>query len=701
MAKNVQKKAGSSVARGLPGVCESVRDFAHVHFHLAGSSIKEAPHFLLPRRKFSVKGVVQMTQFDFALFGGFVLALLFLKSAIIWIPNSRVGIVEKLWSRHGSVREGLMALNGEAGFQPALLRGGLHFLFPFQYRVHVLPLVTVAQGKIGYVFARQGSPLPAGQTLAANPCGHFDDVAEFLRQGGQQGPQRQILRGGTYAINLAQFVVFTDEEDFYLSLRRDEDAMFEAMSKLIEEREGYDPVVILGDLVGIVTVHDGPALTDGEVVAPIVGDDRHEADTYHNHFQHADHYLAAGGKRGRQLQVLVEGTYFINRLFATVELIPKSVVDVGYVGVVVSYTGDAGMDVSGDAYKHGELVPVGHRGVWDEALTPGKYAFNTYAGKMIMVPTTNFILKWHSDETGNHRFDENLEEIALITKDAFEPLLPLAVVVHIDYRKAPLVVQRFGDIHRLVEQTLDPMVAAYFKNVAQSRTIIQLIHDRSSIQQMACDEMREKFDEYNLELQEVLIGTPVSPDGKDGAQGNHIETILAQLRSRQIAVEQILTYARQEEAATHERALREAETQARLQQDITQSALSIQIKANEGKAELQRALQQADKMRALAQAEADRVRMLAEAEADKVDRVGRAQAEVIAQQVHAYGDARLQMTRQVMDRFSQAVETAKIDVVPRVMVGGGDAASPLRSVEALMGMLVAGQANGKNGAVVS
>ena len=29
--------------------------------------------------------------------------------------------------------------------------------------------------------------------------------------------------------------------------------------------------------------------------------------------------------------------------------------------------------------------------------------------------------------------------------------------------------QRFGDIKKLVEQTLDPMVAAYFKNVGQTR----------------------------------------------------------------------------------------------------------------------------------------------------------------------------------------------------------------------------------------
>jgi uncharacterized membrane protein YqiK len=37
-----------------------------------------------------------------------------------------------------------------------VLRGGWHFLMPFQYRVHRVSLVTIPQGKIGYVFARDG-----------------------------------------------------------------------------------------------------------------------------------------------------------------------------------------------------------------------------------------------------------------------------------------------------------------------------------------------------------------------------------------------------------------------------------------------------------------------------------------------------------------------------------------------------------------
>ena len=237
-----------------------------------------------------------------------------------------------------------------------------------------------------------------------------------------------ILREGTYAINLAQFVVLTEDQIYYLPLDRSELETFQKMSAIIAERGGFRPVIIRGtdDAVGIVTVHDGPSLHSGEIIAPTVGEDPADPGTYHNNFQDADKFLRAGGLRGRQYQVLVEGTYYVNRLFATVELIPKTVVEVGTVGVVVSYTGDKGTDISGQDYRHGELVAKGQRGVWSEPLLPGKYAFNTYAGKVSIVPTTNFILKWTEGEVGSHKFDENLTEVSLITKDAFEPNLPLS-----------------------------------------------------------------------------------------------------------------------------------------------------------------------------------------------------------------------------------------------------------------------------------
>ena len=601
--------------------------------------------------------------------------VLILLSGIRFIPNTRIGIVERRFSPKGSIKSGFIALNGEAGFQPKILRGGLHYLAPIQYVVRMAPLVTIPQGKIGYIFARDGKLLDPTQALAANDIAFdFQDVEAFLKNGGQRGPQRRVLREGTYAINLMQFIVLTDERVYSMPLSREEMQVIQGMAQVIAERHGFVPVIIkdTDDKIGIATVHDGPSLGQGEIIAPVVGDDPKNNETYHNKFQDPDKFLKAGGFRGRQLQVLVEGTYYVNRLFATVEMIQKTIIEVGNVGVVVSYTGAAGEDLSGKEYRHGELVARGQRGVWEEALLPGKYAFNTYAGKVVSVPTTNFILKWISSQSGAHKFDENLTEVSLITKDAFEPSLPLSVVVHIDYQKAPLVIQRFGDIKRLVEQTLDPMVAAYFKNIGQTRTLIQLLQERSDIQKIASQEMKEKFKHYNLELEEVLIGTPSSP-----ADDVQIETILTQLRSRQIAEEQVETYGRQEKAAVKERELREAESRAQMQTNMTQAELNIQIQSNQGKAEYQRSIQQAAQIRALA-----------EAEAEKIARIGIAQALATEEQVRAYGGPQFQVTQTVLNRFAEAIQQSKVDVVPRVIVGANKENGSGNIMEALLAMLL-------------
>ncbi|PXA85370.1 band 7 protein [Nostoc sp. 3335mG] len=638
-----------------------------------------------------------------------VVVFLFTLSRMVrYVGNNRVAIVEKLWSRRGSISSGLIALSREAGYQPAVLRGGYHFFVPFQYRVHSQPLVTIPQGQIGYIFARDGAPLGPTQTLASNAAtADFLDVRAFLANGGQKGPQRTILREGTYAINLAQFVIITRDHIYGLMLERADADLFTQMQSVIEGRGGFDAVVIKdsADQIGIVTVHDGPALTADQIIAPEVGTDQADSATFHNSFQDPEKFIAAGGRRGRQLQVLVEGSYFINRLFATVEMVAKTVIEVGHVGVVISYTGASGTDTSGDDYRHGELVDRGTRGVWSEPLLPGKYAFNTYAGKIIAVPTTNFILKWDQDTTGQHKLDENLSEVSLITKDAFEPTLPLSVVVHIDYRKAPLVIQRFGDIKKLVEQTLDPMVSAYFKNIAQRKTLIELLQERSDIQEHAGQEMRAKFSNYNLELQEVLIGTPRAAAGND-----QIEKVLQQLRERQVAEERVATYEKQRIAAESEKALREAEARAHQQTSITESELSITVQENQGKAALKRATQDAEQTRTLAKAEADRTRLLGEgeaakvvalagAEAERITRTGLATAETIEKQAAASGGAQYQLTRQVIERLADALEKSGVDIVPRVQIntGGGEAGQSGGAMQALIGMLLSEKGMGMLG----
>jgi uncharacterized membrane protein YqiK len=424
---------------------------------------------------------------------------------------------------------------------------------------------------------------------------NFQNVRGYLQKGGQRGPQRGILREGTYAINLAQFIVITPTEIKMIdSTRRQERAELQSMQNTLRDRGAFGPVVIMAekdqmsDLMGIVTVHDGLPLQSGEIIAPSVGEG-------HSSYQDPEKFLELGGRRGKQIQVLTDGTYYINRLFATVEFKPKTVVPIGFVGVVVSFFGNEGKDITGEDYRHGELVAEGSKGVLEKPLMAGKYAFNTDAGKVVLVPTTNIILKWNKTETGDHKYDENLTEVDIITKDAFEPALPLSVVMHIDYRQAPWVIQRFGDINMLVNQSLDPLVSAYFKDVAQTKTLIELIQERSEIRERAVEEMRAKFAKYNLQLEEVLIGTPRSL-----VNDPMIENILTQLRERQIAEEKKVTYGKQQQADESEKTLREAQAVAEQQSTLTRSKIQIEVERNSGAAMASKAEQEANQIVALA-----------------------------------------------------------------------------------------------------
>lgn len=144
------------------------------------------------------------------------------------------------------------------------------------------------------------------------------------------------------------------------------------------------------------------------------------------------------------------------------------------------------------------------------------------------------------------------------------------------------------------------------------------------------------------------------------------------------------TYNRQEKASVKERELREAEARAKQQTHLTESELSITIQTNQGKADYARSQQQASQIQTLAQAEAEKIRMLGEGEAKKIQalavaeaeraaRVGVAQAMAIGEQVRAYGGPRFQLTQQVMNRFAEAIQAARVDVVPKIMITGGGA----------------------------
>ncbi|MDV3429639.1 MAG: flotillin family protein, partial [Bacillota bacterium] len=210
--------------------------------------------------------------------GGIILfyLLIFKILGLRVVDSDKVAVVEKWWSMKGSLKDSIIALNGEAGYAPDLLRGGIHFKSALMYKIHKYPLITIPQGQIAYIFARDGMPLSPTQTLGkvVTEANNFQNVRGFLQNGGQRGPQRGILREGTYAINLAQFIVITpsDIKAIFNGSKQERSELI-SMQQTLSSRGGFSPVVIMGnsreesDSMGIVTVHDGTPLQEGEIIA--------------------------------------------------------------------------------------------------------------------------------------------------------------------------------------------------------------------------------------------------------------------------------------------------------------------------------------------------------------------------------------------------------------------------------------------------
>jgi D-serine deaminase-like pyridoxal phosphate-dependent protein len=113
-----------------------------------------------------------------------------------------------------------------------VLRGGFHFFFPFQYRIHSQPLVTIPQGQIGYcrATARRWAPRKRWPAMPPPP---ISSMCARSCQWRAKGPQRTILREGTYAINTAQFVIITRDRIHGLMLNANDGALFDQMQTLI------------------------------------------------------------------------------------------------------------------------------------------------------------------------------------------------------------------------------------------------------------------------------------------------------------------------------------------------------------------------------------------------------------------------------------------------------------------------------------
>lgn len=563
-------------------------------------------------------------------------AALVLLSSLVLIRERQVGIVVKRFAAKSLAPGRLIALGGEAGLQAESLAPGLHFgYWAWQYRIIKVPVTVVPQGELALVLAADGDAIPSERILAkVVECDNFQDARKFLTNGGEKGRQLGILTAGCYRINTAQFTIIT-------SATAHEHGMMP--EQLLLQR-------IEPDMVGIVTTLDGQPIEAGEIAGPTIAT--------HDNFQNAQAFLEGGGRRGLQEQVLLSGTWNLNPWFAQVEQVPMVQIPIGYIGVVISFVGAAHVDESGMDFKHGDLVNVGHKGVWVTPLYPGKHPLNTRVMKVELVPTTNIVLNW-ANRTEAHHFDEKLSSITVRSKDGFAFNLDVSQIIHVGALDAPKVISRVGSMQNLVDHVLQPIVGNYFRNSAQDYTVLDFLSARSHRQVEAAEHIRAAIGAYDVQAIDTLIGDINPP-----------EQLMTTQTDRKIAEEQRKTYETQRAAQEQRQQLVRQTSLADIQQQVVGAEQGVNIAELKANASVKHAT---------GEAEATRLRALGEAEAIRA--TGDAKAQAYRAGVESIG-----VQGYTVMQLMQIIGERNVRIVPDVAVTGQAAGNGL--VDGLLGVML-------------
>lgn len=572
---------------------------------------------------------------------GAILFLLFAKTIFGWrfIGENENGIVINKWGLGSGSRlpEGkIIATKGEAGIWAEMLAPGLHFWkWWWKFKIERQTITTIGKEEIGIVESIDGAPIPSGAILVGNvvECNMYQDAKTFLERGGQKGFQRNVLTVGSYRINRKLFSV-TNEVT----------------------------TIIPADKIGLVTTLDGIPLQEGMIAGPIV-----QAD--HKYFQDANAFLNGGGFRGMQEQVLRPGTYYINPKFAEVHIEDMTDIPIGFVGVVNSFIGEEGQDVSGDEFKHGNIVEKGKKGIWNWTFDPGKYPINTRLMKVVSVPTTNIVLNW--DETMSDKiygFDKELKTIQVKSKDGFEFQVNVAQVINISDKAAPKVIARFGSIQNLIAQVLEPTITNYFRNSAQTSEALEFVYGREQREKEAREHINVILQKYDIVGVDTLIG-----DVKPPAQ------LMDILKDQMVAEKSQEMFVKQKLAEEKRQDFVKAKTAADKEEPLTAAMYDRQIATQDAQKQVEIAKGEKESKIILADGQAYEFRTVGAAEAEKVLAVGTAEAEVIQKKTDAMGQ----------DKFAQvevarALAGGRIAIVPKV-VAGGNGASNAGILDALIG----------------
>src|SRR5262249_10705070 len=298
---------------------------------------------------------------------GFIVLVVIFRRIFVNVGAREIAIKERRYIGRRMPPGRVVATEGEVGIQADGLKPGLHLIkWPFEKVVRKFPLREIGSDEMGVIEAVDGEPMPAGRIFAPdraqNAHNNFQDPIAFIKQGGVKGIQLRTVPPGLWPIHPYLFRV--------------------SVAKATMVPQGK---------VGVITAADGDPLDPGRLLGKAISD--------HRNFQDAEQFIASGGQKGPQVDILTPGVYRILTqsgsieggsdakpgLF-TVRLFDATVINENQIGLVEALDGAplnpkdyvaesvAGHDNFQDGHEF--IGKGGQRGPQRDILLPGTYYIN-------------------------------------------------------------------------------------------------------------------------------------------------------------------------------------------------------------------------------------------------------------------------------------------------------------------------------------
>ncbi|MEQ1764266.1 MAG: SPFH domain-containing protein [Pyrinomonadaceae bacterium] len=443
--------------------------------------------------------------------------------------------------------------------------------------------------------------------------------------------------------------------------------------------------MITENQIGLVEALDGAPLDPKDYVAmPVEG---------HDNFQDSNTFITAGGQRGPQKDILLPGTYYVNPLLFKVILESAKEIKPGEVAVIVSNTGkDPSEEIrkamaekirerleqeeaqqmeiaaeklervdgdrasledikaellSGDpadkrldsGAHEAYVVPEGYRGIQESVVGPGRYYVNTLAVSPIVIPTTNQTVEWTAGDLSN-----TFDPFEVISKDGFTMQLEVRVVFRVKPEDAPFMVAKIGDVTRLIQNVMHPLIDSIFRNQASESSAMAYLQNRHEEQERAEARVRMHLLKYHVDVVNVLICHIHLPEELMKTQ---TEKILAEQKQGMFNA--------QREAEIKRIELEKTSSQADNQRSLMEATVGVDIA---GKRSEQRKKE--------AEGEAYYISETGKAEAEKMRLMGEAQGVAYNEQVKALGGNNIAIIETL-----KVIGEKGVRITPDILASGG------------------------------